>query len=148
MPPMLLDDAVADRVHALGLEVLEELARAAAQFQPGATGQRLGTGYALFAGEGSPITQLYGYAHRVPGEIGEVAAFYAKRCPTYEVGITPFTDTGTVRALLDAGFRPGPFEGELAQWVGDVPEPELRVDEVDGDDRAWIETTTFAWTDD
>lgn len=148
MPPILLDDAVADRVHALGLDVLAELAVATAQFQPGATGRRLGTGYALFAGEGSPITQLYGYAHRVPGDVEEIRAFYATRCPTYEVCVTPFTDASTVRALLDAGFRPGPFEGELAQWVGEVPEPELRVDEVGGDDRAWLETTMRAWTDD
>jgi hypothetical protein len=148
MPPILLDDAVADRVHALGLDILEELAIAAAKIQPGATGRRIGTGYALFAGEGSPITQLYGYAHRVPGDVAEIRAFYANRCASYEVCITPFTDPGTLRALLDAGFRPGPFEGELAQWIGDVPEPELRVDEVDGDDRAWLETTMRAWTDD
>ncbi|MEO8553860.1 MAG: hypothetical protein ABI678_27995 [Kofleriaceae bacterium] len=148
MPPILLDDAVADRVHALGVDIFAELAAAAAQFHPGAGGKQLGTGYALFAGEGSPITQLYGYAHRVPGDLAEIREFYAKRCPTYEVAVTPFTHAGLLRELLDAGFRPGAFEGELAQWVGDVPEPELRVEEVDGDDPAWIETTMRAWTED
>ncbi len=144
---MILDDAVADRVHALGVDLLESLAQVAARFHPGATGARLGTGYALFAGEGSPLTQLYGFAHRAPGELGDVTAFFAPRCKTWEVVVTPFTEAGTTRALFDAGYRPEPFEGELAQWVGDVPEPELRVDEVDGDDRAWIETTALAWSE-
>lgn len=145
---IILDDAVADRLHDLQLDILEEIQHAAARFQPGATGKRLGTGYAVFAGEGSPITQLYGYARRSPGDLAEIAAFYANKCETWEVCVTPYTDASLVRALLDKGYRPGAFEGELAQWVGDVPEPEVRVDEVDGDDPAWFDTTLRAWSED
>jgi len=151
LQPVTLDDATADRVHGLGCAVLEQLAVAAELTQPGAIGARLGTGYGLFAGEGSPITQVYGFAYRTPGDISEIAAFYAGRCQSWEVSITPFTDATTVRAMFDTGYRPGPFEGELALWVGDVAEAaavECRVDEVDGADLAWQQTTAQAWLDD
>ena len=146
--PVVLDDATADRVHALNVDVLEQFAAVAARSHPEAIGRRIGTGYALFAGEGSPITQVYGFAYRSPGDIGELAAFYASRCQSWEVSITPFTDAETVAALHAAGYRPGAFEGELAMWIGDVPEPERRVEEVDGSDPAWQETTAQAWLDD
>lgn len=144
-----LDDALADRVHALNIDVFEQLGHAAMANQPGAFGSRIGTGYALFCGEGSPLTQIYGFAHRGADEPEKIDAFFAKRCTTWEVAVTPFTDPPTLRALLDRGYRPGPFEGELAQLVpATVAEPELRVEEVDGDDRTWLETSTLAWTED
>ncbi|HEY0255672.1 MAG TPA: GNAT family N-acetyltransferase [Kofleriaceae bacterium] len=145
---LALDDEIADRVHRLGVEILELLGRAAMSVQPGTTGARIGTGYALFCGEGSPLTQIYGFAHRGADDPENIAAFYKPRCQTWEISITPFTDPQTLHALLDRGYRPGPFEGELAQWVGLVPEPELRVEEVDGHDRAWLETTALAWSED
>ncbi|HEY6034387.1 MAG TPA: hypothetical protein VIV58_09020, partial [Kofleriaceae bacterium] len=42
----------------------------------------------------------------------------------------------------------GPFEGELAMWTGEVPEPDARIEEVDGHDPAWQQTTAQAWLDD
>ncbi|MFT3695347.1 MAG: hypothetical protein QM831_19595 [Kofleriaceae bacterium] len=142
-----LDDALADRVHALNIAIFELLGAAAMKVQPGSFGAKVGSGYALFAGEGSPLTQVYGFAHRATDEAEKVNAFFAPRCQTWEVCVTPFTDPQTLRVLLDRGYRPGPFEGELAQYVGAVAEPELHVEEVDGLDPTYLATTMAAWDD-
>ncbi len=142
---MILTDALADRVHALHVGSLRGFAEDYASVHPNVAHQAMGTGYALEAGEGSPVTQVVGYAHRSPGDPAEVEAFFAPRVANWELAVTPFTDPDTVRALLAHGYRFGGFESDLAQIVDALPpSPSHEIVEVEALD-PWLETSTRAW---
>lgn len=143
---MILDDALIDRVYRLGIETLRLTAQGVALVREDATFGEVGTGVALFAGVGSPLTQARGFAYRSPGDVQTIEAFFAPRTDDWEVSIDPFTDPGTVRRLLDVGYRPGQFEGTLAQRVESVQaSPSVDVVEVGDDLHAWSETTWRGW---
>ncbi len=148
---MILTDEVADRVHRLAVANLRATAEAAARVRSDAVGADLGTGFALFAGAGSPLTQVVGFAYREAGDPQAIEAFFNARCETWEATATPFTHGETFRALVDAGYRPAHFEADLAQWVGDVPEPKgdraVEIVEVEGDLATWMETTGRSWSE-
>lgn len=146
---MILTDAIVERVHRLSVEVLRLTAQGVLKVRPDAAGADVGTGYALFAGEGSPLTQLTEFAHRTPGDPGLIDAFFTPRAENWEVGVTPFTDAESLRALFGAGYRPAQFEGVLAQWVQPIAEaPEVEIVEVDDDLDVWMETTGRGWAQD
>lgn len=143
---MILDDALIERVHRLGLETLRLTAQGVAMVREDAAFGEVGTGVALFAGAGSPLTQARGFAHRSPGDVEAIEAFFAPRTDDWEVSVDPFTDPETVRRLLDAGYRPGQFEGTLAQRIETVPPaPSLDIVEVGEELEAWMETTWRGW---
>ncbi len=146
---MILTDHLIDRVHRFNKATLRLSGEAAVLLDPTSVGTELGTGYALFAGEGCPVTQIIGIAHREPGDIAEIEAFFAPKTPNWEVTVTPFTDPAAVRALLDAGYRPGQFEGTLAQIIETLPdEPTADIREIDGDAETWTEVTGRGWSGD
>lgn len=142
---MILTDALADRIHALHVESLRRFANVYALARPGVAHCPIGTGYALEAGEGSPVTQIFGYAHRCPGDPAEIEAFFAPRVGNWEFAVTPFTDPDTVRALLKFGYRFDGFESDLVQMIDTLPEAApaeiVEVTEVDH----WLEASTRAW---
>jgi len=146
---MLLDDALVDRVQGLLVSTLRATSEGYARVRPDAKGSEMGTGYALFAGEGSPLTQVTGFAHRTPGDPAEVDAFFEGVAHNWEVTVTPFTAPETLQALSERGYRPSHFEGTLVQVVGTVAEaPEHDIREVSAGDSAWMETTWRGWTGD
>lgn len=144
---MLLTTELIDRVHALQVAVLEASKSGFERVRPEAAGMKVGTGYALFAGEGSPLTQACGFGHRTPDDPGQLESFFAPRCSNWEVTVTPFTHPETLRALLEFGYRPHHFEGALAQEIVEVPQAStFEIIEVEEGNPAWAETTWRGWT--
>jgi hypothetical protein len=143
---MVLTDDIIDRVHRLNVEVVRLTAQGYFKVRDDAAEAELGTGYGLYAGPGSPLTQVVGFAHRSPGDVEEVERFFAPKAENWEITVTPFTDSATFRELLDLGYRPGQFEGELGQWIERVPDkPEADIREVSGDLSAFNETSGRGW---
>jgi hypothetical protein len=146
---VLLDDKLIDTVHRLQVATLRVTAEAYERVLPSSVGGEIGTGFALFAGEGSPLTQVFGFAHRTPGDPAEIERFYADRAQNWEVTVTPFTSPETLQALTNLGYRPSHFEGSLAQKIDHLPEPApFDIDEVGEGDAEWMETTWRGWTGD
>ncbi|RYG25725.1 hypothetical protein EON82_06065 [bacterium] len=143
---MILADDVIERAHRLSVEVVRRTGRGYFQVREDTAEADLGTGYGLYAGPDSPLTQVVGFAHRKPGDVQEIERFFSARAENWEITVTPFTDAGTFRELLELGYRPGQFEGELAQWVGDVPDEDVEIREVRGELAVFMETTGRGWT--
>ena len=143
---MILTDEVADRVHRLSVDIVRLTAKGYFKVRDDSAEAELGTGYGLYAGSGSPLTQVVGFAHRAPGDVQEIERFFAPRTENWEITVTPFTDPGSFRELLDLGYRPGQFEGELGQWIGRLPEsPEADIREVSGDLSVFNEVSGRGW---
>ncbi|MGV3617854.1 MAG: hypothetical protein ACO1SV_21220 [Fimbriimonas sp.] len=146
---MLLDDALIDRVYRLKLATLRATAEGYTRVRSDSVGKAVGTGYALFAGEGSPLTQVMGFGHREANDPAELDAFYEGLAENWEVTVTPFTAPETLRALTAQGYRPSHFEGTLVQTVGEIPRaPEVEIVELDEATDAWSETTWRSWAED
>lgn len=145
---MILTDELVDRVHRADIETFRRFSEAIVRAFPEAVEAPVGTGHGLFAAEGSPLTQVAGFAHRTPSDPEAIEAFFAGHAHDWEVGVTPFTDPSTVRALLDRGYRPEGFEGMLAQEVGKSEDfPQVEIVEVGPDLSDWKEASSRAWTE-
>ena len=141
---MILTDEIIDRAHAAFVEVLRLYGEAYLRVRSDAAHAPLGTGHAVFAGAEMPLTQVGGFAHRVPNDPAVIEAFYEGKTEDWEVAITPFTDGDTVRSLLAMGYRFGEFEGILGQKIASAPEVEQEIVE---DDALWLEANIRAWDD-
>lgn len=144
---MILTDALADRLAAVHLEGLTRYAEAYAKVRSDTARWELRPGFALYAGEGSPLTQAFGFGHRTAADPAVLDEFFeACGAQSWEVGVTPFTDSATVAALFQKGYRFQGFEGELAMTVESLPdEPEVEIVEVGEDTAAWLEATSRGW---
>ncbi len=146
---LLIDDALIDRLHRLQIETLRRAAEGYARELPTSSAAPIGAGFALFAGTESPLTQVFGFGHRVADEPAEIEAFYEGKADNWEVTVTPFTHPDTLQALHSRGYRPSHFEATLAQVVREVPEDgPHQIVEVSEGDAAWMETSWRAWSGD
>ena len=153
---MILTDALVDRLHAFDVETFRVFAEAVVRAQPDAATTPLGTGWGLVAGEGSPLTQVCGFAHRAPGDPEAIEAFFAARVANWEVSVTPFTDPQTVQRLFEMGYAFAGLEGQLAQEIDALPDagsheivevgPERTEAWIEASDRAWGGDETASWT--
>lgn len=146
---MILDDQLIERINGLQIGAFRATAGAFAKARPDFASLDLGTGCALFAGEASPFTQVFGMAHRSAGDLGAVESFYKDRTNNWEFTVTPFTERGTARELADRGYRPDHFEAVLAQVVSEFPiAPAHDIIEVGLGDERWIMASSRGWTED
>ncbi len=143
---MILDDALIDRVHRIGVATLRDTGEGYSRVLSATKGAEMGTGYALFAGEGSPLTQVYGFGHRSPGDVDALDPFFEGLAENWEVTVTPFTSQETLAALSERGYRPSHFEGTLAQITTAVASPDVDIVEVEEDDPEWMEATWRGWS--
>jgi len=145
---VILTDELIDRVHHIQTKVLGSIADGFSISHPEVKGGAIGTSYALFAGEGSPMTQVSGFAHRTPGDLKEIDAFYEGLSENWELTITPFTHIETVKAMAEHGYRPDHFEAALAQIVDKLPDcPDHEILEVEPGDPRWSVASWRGWTE-
>lgn len=139
---MLLDAALVQRIHDAQIAGFRELARAVERVRPDAVWKELGGGLALFAGEGSPLTQIieFGFQNE-DASVEEMIDFYSGRCEDWEVAVNPFTHRIVLKRLGDAGFRVTEFDSVLARIAGPMEVPgDLEIEVVEGDRTEWMLT--------
>jgi hypothetical protein len=144
---VILTDELADQLHATSVAVLKIVREGYVQVRPDTAGAEIGGGYALFAGEGSPLTQAFGFGFRRFADPVQLEEFYDGKADNWEVTVTPFTSPETLNALAHHGYRPNHFEGELCRTTDDPPDaPRVTIVEVDAADASFMETTWRGWT--
>lgn len=144
---MILTDELADRIHRLSVAVLKSTKEGYEKVRADTAGAEIGAGYALHAGEGSPLTQAFGFGHRQYDDPALLEEFYRGRAENWEVTVTPFTSSETLRALIETGYRPSHFEGTMCRLTDNPPVvPNSNIQEVPPADPIFMETSWRAWS--
>jgi hypothetical protein len=122
VPTLFADAALDKRLLALSRFMYEDMAVAVRQAQPtvGEPFLDLGTTYALFAGEGSPLTQATGAFE--PDHLEEIQRFYAGRVTSWEAVLTPFAGKQALQRALDLGAKVQGWEHTLYRTLDNLPE--------------------------
>ncbi len=145
---MLLTDELIDSIHAFRVALTARYAESLKGILPTAAGCAIGSGFAVFAGEGSPRTQAYGLGHRdAPVDLSELDAFYGGLAKNWELIVTPFDSQDLLRQAAQLGYVPGQFESVLGQVVpADIEVlPGFEIEEITGDLTLWTQVSDTAW---
>jgi len=148
---MLLTDTLIEDLHHFRIEMMRRSVGALQVVSPSTVGKSTGGGYAKFAGDGSPITQVYGVGHRgVPVDFAEIDEFYRGLTRNWEMVITPFAGSSVLGQAVKFGYVPDHIESVLAQHaepatVDTIPGMEITV--VDDDLSQWMKTSESGWSD-
>ncbi len=147
---MLLTDSLIDQIHTFRLEMMSRSVDAIKAVHPDAAGLAIGGGYAKFAGDGSPLTQVYGLGHRGSHyDLGEVDDFYRGLATNWELIVTPFASPTLLPEAAKDGYIPDHFESVLAQVV-ERPlvemTPGVEIEEAVDDLTVWMQVSDAAWS--
>lgn len=150
-PCVLLTDQLVDKVHRFHVDVLRQFSKRYATVSPDAAGVEIGSGFACFAGEGSPLTQAYGLGHRdAVADLTELDRFFESRATNWELALTPFTNPAVVRQAMALGYVTGHFENVLVQEAPEVQVEELpgvQIVEASTDLMTWAKVSEAGWAD-
>ncbi len=148
---MLLTEALIDRVHSFRIRTMEESISSLQAVVPNAAGEAVGAGYARFAGDGSPLTQACGIAHRTEDfDLAGLDEFYGGLTANWELIVTPFDSPALFREATRYGYVPDHFESVLAQVAGPTQNedlPDVLIEEVTGDTAEWARVMDAGWAD-
>jgi hypothetical protein len=115
-----VDHALVQRIFAHGKAMARATARAAQTLGIAQDGHLdLGDAFAIFMGEGSPITQAYGRFGTA--NLEAIDRFYAGRASQWEAIVTPFDGPEAGQAIFDAGGRIKGWESTLVHSLDEVP---------------------------
>ena len=147
---MLLTEELIDRLYHFRLEMMQQSTASLQKVIPNAKGAAIGAGYATFAGDGSPLTQVYGVGHRdAPFDLDELEAFYKGLTNQWELIFTPFANPSLMTAAVKRGYVPDHFETVLAMVAPkielEIPEGTV-IEEVSGDLTDWMRASDAAWS--
>ncbi len=112
------DLAMARRIEAAEAANSVECARAG--HHPQAASQMIGSGCAVFAGAGSPLTHAIGLGMRGPVTEVEIEAledFYCMRGSPVSIDLCPLADPSLIEALARRGYRPVEFNTVLVRRI-------------------------------
>ena len=146
---MLLTGELVDQLHAFRVGMMMRSTGVLKDLFDQVDGAAIGTGYATFAGDGSPTTQVYGIGHRDSvTDLTEVDEFYNGRTSNWELIVTPFTSSEVLKQASELGYVADHFETVLAQ-IGD-PKPlespsDITIEEITGDLELWSRVSEAGW---
>ena len=147
---MLLTDTLIDELHAFRVGTMARAAKALAPEFPSIAGTSIGSGYAIFAGDGSPLTQVYGVGHRDSDfDLAEIESFFQGKASNWELIVTPFTNHALLHAATNVGYVIDHFETVLAQHSAPqecILGPGIEIEEVEGDFKEWSIVSEAGWT--
>jgi hypothetical protein len=145
---MLLTSELIDRIQRHHKHAMKSCGQAAMEFYPDAAWGEVGGGVACFAGEGSPFTQVAEFGYQTPeAKLDEVDAFFAGRCPNWELTLSPFQSPSVAKAVGAAGYIPDHYETAMAQRIETIPSaPDVDIEVVTGDITEWANTGHRGWT--
>jgi hypothetical protein len=147
---MLLTDDLIDRLHRLRIEGMVSFSESVRAVLTSGDGAAIGSGFAVFAGAGSPMTQVYGVGFRGTSiNLSEIDEFYAGRTDNWELILTPFVDPSEFQRAVAWGYVPDHFESVLAQISGGgLVEglPDVTLEEIGHDLTEWMCTSEMGWT--
>lgn len=118
--------------------------------EPGAAPTRvqIGTGHAVFCGDGSPLTQVswLGFGKSVSGSgFDDVDAFYAGRAKSWEVIVNPACDPRSLAMAVQRGWTNAQYENvmvlDLGQPITVKPSEDIQVEVCDASRSDWSEVS-------
>jgi hypothetical protein len=151
MNARFVDHAFAQRIFAHGKAMARATANAAQALGIAQDGHLdIGDAFAIFMGEGSPITQAYGRFD--VASLDAIRRFYAGRTSQWEAILTPFDGPEAGQAIVDAGGRIKGWESTLVHSLDEVPPVALppggTLEVATGADaRVWCETVLDGFMD-
>lgn len=138
----------ADVIRATSLALGEDTARAMSLVDPSEekTYLPVGTGQAVYCGEGSPLTQVSWLGYKTdfdPNDLTEVEAFFSGRAAHWEYIVTPCSAPGLLTAVIQRGWTEAQYENVMGCQIEtdqvDLPTG-VQIEVVkDEDRRAWAE---------
>jgi Acetyltransferase (GNAT) domain len=122
----------------------------------GATWHDFDGTYAIFDGDGSPLTQTFGlglFAPVTASSLAAIEAFFTSRGAPVMHEVSPLAGVETLQLLVDRGYGPIELSTVLAQAIDALPAPPaaagLHAREIEPADRAaWVETSIAGWSAD
>lgn len=115
--------------------MLRDFARAAADLEPTytPTWHEANGAFAIFAGDGSPLTQAAGLT---PENLDSIGRFFQGRAKAWEALASTLDPPELAAALIDRGARPIQTENVYVRSLADAPVQAegAEIDEVSGDD--------------
>ncbi len=146
---MLLTDELIDNLLTFRVAKLRALVESGTQAGFTFEGKTMGSGYACWAGDGSPMTQVYGVGHRDSEfDLDEIDAFYEGRATNWELVATPFTSKSLLTEAVKRGYLPDHFEtvlGQLASSTSVELQPGVEIERVSGDMTEWMRVNDAGW---
>lgn len=122
---MFVDGALARRIErcegAIGAAIVD--ARARLQPETGACWTAVGGTWAMFDGEGSPMTQTFGLGLFEPADptvLDALEAFFAARGASTLHEVSPLAGVATAALLVERGYRPVEHTAVLVRALGEV----------------------------
>lgn len=148
---MFADEGLARRILGRNRALAQDIGRVMRKLDPhvGETYLDLGDGYAIFAGDGSPLTQATGDFREA--ELEWIADFYRGRTAQWEAIVTPFFDAGAMNRLIARGAQLASWENLLYRPLSEPPvvpplPPEIEIFEVAEDEmERWTEVMIEAF---
>jgi len=146
---MLLTESLVETLHDFQIRSMARSIDFLRAVEPSTKGQAFGTGFATFAGDGSPLTKVSGLGYNGSTfDLAEVDAFFADLTSNWELIVTPFTSKELMQKASALGYMPDHFETLLGQ-IADPQAAELpagmTIEEVEGDLTEWTRVTDAAW---
>jgi len=140
----LVPSPVVERIFALGAEIYRATAAAVEKIDPSLAPAHapIGTGSAVFCGDGSPLTQVArlavgSKAHEK--ELDAVEEFFSGRASNWEYIVTPFSDPDLISMVMRRGWTNVQFENvmtfETEAFERPDPDPSVTVSLVGESDR-------------
>ena len=121
---MFGDEQLYARLHRRSKTMAAEMAEAASKAGiPGEVFLDVGDSYAIFAGNGSPLTQGGGSFSST--ELEAIQAFYSRHACGWEAIVTPFTSVDSFNRLLSLGATAMNWETVLTRDLGDLPSEDI-----------------------
>lgn len=140
-------DPTVDRIFALGSEIYRATAAAVESLWPDRAPAHapIGTGSAVFCGDGSPLTQVARLAvgsRAHEKELDAVEEFFAGRAKDWEYVVTPYSDPDLLAMVVRRGWTNVQYENvltlDLDAWERPAPVGEATVSVVgDSDCDVW-----------
>ena len=148
---MLLTESLIETLHKFQIGSMATSIEYLRAVEPSAKGQSFGSGFATFAGDGSPLTKVAGLGYQgSPFDLDEIDAFFEGQTKNWELVVTPFTSRELIQQATARGYVPDHFEtlmGQIAQPQPYVNPERVTTEEVLGDLTEWMRVTDGGWAE-
>lgn len=146
---MLLTQSLIERLHHFQIDSMARSIDYLQAVEPSAKGKAFGSGFATFAGDGSPLTKVSGLGHNGSEfDLSEIDAFFEGLTQNWELIVTPFTGKELLKQSSILGYVPDHFETVLGQIAKpnsfEVPSY-MTIEEVQDDLTEWMLVTDSGW---
>lgn len=146
---MLLTQSLIERLHHFQIDSMSRSIDFLRSVEPSTKGQVFGSGFATFAGDGSPLTKVYGIGHDGSNfDLEAIDLYFEGLSKNWELIVTPFSSRDLMQQATARGYVPDHFETLMGQIVEpsafEIPTG-LTIEEVQDDLTEWTLVTDAGW---